>query len=718
MKYNVHLICNAHLDPVWQWRWTEGCSEALMTFRNAAEILEEYPELIFNHNEAILYQWVQKYDPKLFVRIQELVASGRWFISGGWYLQPDLNLPPVENLVRNIRMGRAFFKEYFAAEPRVAYNFDSFGHPWTLPGILRQFGYELYIHQRPEKEFLALPSSLYQWKGQDGSTIPAYRIEIGLYHNERHNIQQRLREGANLALELRRDVAVFWGLGDHGGGATRADLAKIRLYVDSDERVNFMHSTTDRFLEAIRPMMPDAPVHEGSLQRIFSGCYTSLSRIKRKALETSGAALQAEQLYSLADRQQYVPASLNAGYNHPLDDIWHDILFNDFHDILPGSCTEPAESDALDLYGRAMENLRRLNLDSVTRINQSATPLNASIPLTLFNSNPGLTTFPVEFECMSDYRPLWEGDWVLRLCDLEGNEIPSQEEQPEALLPFHAWRRKISFLATGLETGIHHFQVKAVNKTDDRRQTTDSTKKAVVPHPPSLIPHPSFLAVHDLADSWGTSTWAWRDVAGRFEPLRGSEKIIENGSVRSIHELIVTFNHSKIIVRQISYPDWPVTEYKIRIHWNEERMMLKLAIPISIRNPRLTAEVPGGTGLFPPDSQEHVHGRWLKLEEGDNRSRTTNDWHPSSGIRRIFIAHSGFHGFDFDGQEVRLSVLRSAAYCHEQGFSLDTGPYRKFMDQGVHDVRLAIWEDQAIDPGAIVEWLITPPLTWPHLPVG
>ncbi len=753
MKYNVHLICNAHLDPVWQWRWTEGCSEALMTFRNAAEILGEYPELIFNHNEAILYQWVQQYDPKLFTRIQNLVSDGRWFISGGWFLQPDVNLPPAENLIRNIRMGREFFKEHFGCEPRVAYNFDSFGHPGTLPGILKEFGYEMYIHQRPEKEFLNLPDSLYQWKGLDDNTVAAYRIEIGLYHNERFNIEQRLREGADLALKLGRDVAVFWGIGDHGGGASRADMDKIRKYIPTDDRVHFLHSTTDRFYEAVRPLIPEAPVHEGSLQRIFTGCYTSLARVKRKALEVSGAALQAERLAAAVetDNNPSLRAVGKGGVetdNNPsLQDIWRDILFNDFHDILPGSCTEPAEQDALELYGRAMENIRRMNMDSITRINQSAPELQAYIPVTVFHSNSGLTSFPVEFECMSDYRPLWTGEWVLKLFDREGNEIPSQEEQPEALLPFHRWRRKISFLAKDLGVGVHHFQARAMDDrrqtTDDRRQTTDDRRPTTDDRRrSSVIGHPSFLALHDTADSWGTATWAWRDVAGTFESVPGSGLVIESGPIRTIEQEIRRYGESRIIINRITYAGWPVTEYKIRVHWNEERMRLKLAIPIDMENPGLTAEIPGGSDVFPADAQEHVHGRWMIMTDdgrpttdassaaddgrpttdassaADDGRPTTDVSHRSSVVRQMGIAHTGLHGFDFDGKEIRLSVLRSAAYCHEQGFSLDSGPYHKFMDLGIHDFRIALWEDPSIDPGAIAEWLITPPLVWPHLPVG
>lgn len=714
MKNRIHLICNAHLDPVWQWRWTEGCSEAIATFRNAVEIIHEYPELIFNHNEAILYQWVQKYDTRLFNEIRELVARKRWFIAGGWYLQPDVNLPPYENLVRHIRTGRDYFKTEFGVEPKVAFNFDSFGHPAGMPKLLRDFGYEFYIHQRPEKEFLKLPDSLYRWKGLDNCTIPAYRIEIGLYHTERKNITQRLAEATTLALELGRDVALFWGLGDHGGGATRIDLNRIREFTANEQRVEFIHSTTDRFYESIKPLISGLPVYEGSLQRVFTGCYTSLSRIKRKAVEASGAAVQAERL-----------ASIVPGHPHPdLSDIWRDILFNDFHDILPGSCTEPAEQDALDLYGRAMENIRRLNMESITAINQSAESLKAHIPVTVFNSSHGLTSFPVEFECMSDYRPFWEGEWVLKLFDRQGNEIPCQEEEPEARLPFHRWRRKISFLAKDMGYGVHHFYLKPVEPPPCPLLGTEGAgalAEDVGAAEPGYL-HPSFprteqgevsfLVLPDTSDSWGTNTTAWREVIGRFEPEHG-ERIIESGVVRTIHESTLTYHQSKIIVHRICHAEWPVTLYKIRIQWNEEQKRLKLAIPAGMENPRLIAQIPGGSEEFAADSQEHVHGTWMMLQ-------SSGDVRPSQGSHLKFIAHNGLHGFDFDGKEVRLSILRSAAYCHEQGYDLNNGRSHKFMDLGIHEIRLAVWEGtgEMSDGMTLEEWIAAPPLVWPHLPIG
>jgi alpha-mannosidase len=767
MKNRVHLICNAHLDPVWQWRWTEGCSEAIATFRNAVEIIHEYPELIFNHNEAILYQWVKKYDARLFNEIRELVAQNRWFIAGGWFLQPDVNLPPYENLVRHIRIGREFFKGEFGVEPKVAYNFDSFGHTAGLPKLLRDFGYEFYVHQRPEQEFMQLPDSLYQWKGLHGASIPAYRIEIGLYHSERKNITQRLTEATNLALKLNRDVALFWGLGNHGGGATRIDLDRIREFTADEQRVEFMHSTTDRFYEAIKPLIPNLPLYEGSLQRVFTGCYTSLSRIKRKAIEASGAVLQAEKLIdivppptpSLARRGQEPLTGLRIG----LGEVWEDILFNDFHDILPGSCTEPAEQDALDLYGRAMENIRRLNMQSITSINQSVAPLKAHIPVTVFNSNAGLTTMPVEFECMSDYRPFWEGEWTLKLFDRQGNEIACQEEQPDARLPFHRWRRKISFLAKDLAPGVHHYYLTPVETSPNHtnslstspnpllinegaRNSTSALKESTFVPRPSLsfprtrgpfansqdLPKISFLVLNDTADSWGTNAFSYRDLAGKFEPEH-PERIIETGPIRNIYESNLTFHHSKITVHRICYADWPVTEYKIRIQWNEEQKRLKLAIPVPVENAKLTAQISGGSEIFPPNSQEHVHGTWLSLGVPDTRhpipdTLPPDTRHPTPDTlppdtrhptpdTLLLAAHNGLHGFDYDGSEVRLSILRSAAFCHEQGYNLDNGRSHKFMDIGIHEVRLAIWE-QGPDPDAVSEWLNAPPLVWPHLPIG
>ncbi len=730
----LHLICNAHLDPVWQWRWEEGCAETISTFRIAVELLHDYPEFIFNHNEAILYQWVLKYDPDLFAEIQKLVKAGRWCISGGWYLQPDVNLPGTESIIRHIAEGRRFFKQHFGVQPKVAYNFDSFGHSAGLPQILKQAGYHMYIHLRPQSTELELPADLYRWRGADGSEIIGYRIAVGLYHTEYDNIEQRLREGTELALKLDRDVPVFWGIGNHGGGATREDLEKIRAFQAQEKRVEVIHSTPDQFYHAVKEVAENAPIVAGDLQRIFTGCYASLSRIKRGALKSLHQLVQTETLRTATWwllGQEYPNAELT--------EAWRDHLFNDFHDILPGSCIEPAERDALELYGKVRETVRRLRLgaamafhsttnkdyhlaatamESTDPIPHGPGSLPATIPVIIMNTNPSLTRVPVEVECMISHRPKWSGVWHLKLFQTDGAEVPCQEEQPEALLPFNGWRRKVSFMADLAGIGVTHYYLQlmagerqsihaspALNfQFDDQQGLIGKLDIRGMNCLAGHLLQP--LVMEDNGDSWGTNCWAYRNVLGRFELEPGSFHVIESGPIRCMYQSVFAFRASRIVMDTIAYSQFPVLEYRLRIHWNEERSRLKLSIPTVFKTDQVTCEVPGGMVRRRADGEEHVHGRWCVIE--------------GSQAAALGVVNSGQHGLDLKDGELRLSILRSAAYCHEQGFKVEKYPARKFMDQGVHEARLLVTVGTPEQvrrwlPGLAV-WLNAPPFALAHLP--
>ena len=171
----INLIANAHLDPVWLWEWEEGAAAAISTFRVAADFCEEYEGFIFNHNEALLYEWVEEHEPSLFKRIQTLAKKGKWHIMGGWYLQPDCNMPSGESFVRQILLGRRYFREKFGAAPTTAVNFDSFGHTRGLVQILAKSGYDSYLFCRPAPTDCTLPSDDFIWTGFDGSSVMAYR---------------------------------------------------------------------------------------------------------------------------------------------------------------------------------------------------------------------------------------------------------------------------------------------------------------------------------------------------------------------------------------------------------------------------------------------------------------------------------------------------------------------------------------------------------------
>ncbi len=724
----LHLICGAHLDPVWQWRWEEGAAEALATFRTAVEILGEHDGLIFNHNEAVLYQWVEELDPALFQEIQKLAAQGKWSISGGWFLQPDVNLPGLESLIRQIAAGRLYFRRKFGVAPRVAYNFDSFGHGGGLPQVLLRAGYAMYIHMRPQAAELELPSDLYRWRGVDGSEILTYRIAVGLYHTERDNMEKRLKEGTALALKLGRDVPVFWGIGDHGGGATREDLKTIDKAMAREQRVRIIHSTPDKLYDALKGAAKTAPVFEGDLQRVFTGCYTSLSRLKRQAPQSLGLLTQAEALSAAAwwmNEQAYPEKALT--------EAWEAHLFNDFHDILTGSCTEPAERDALALYGKAGESARRVRLSAAAAFNRGPSRT-YYVPVTVLNANPSCPDVPVEVECMAGYRPFWKGKWRLRLFGPDGSEIPSQEEQPEALLPFNGWGRKLCFMAGLPGVGAAHYEVRAFKeKRDGRGSAAPARKKAENGSGPRLNfridPHTGLitslttggsnylsgtlmqpLEIDDDADSWGTERWSYRNIAGVFKQ-KGTPKNSASGPIRSITESVFACRKSQVIMETISYAAWPVLEFRLRIVWSEERRRLKLSIPTSLKAPSVLAEIPGGAVIRPADGREHVHGRWLLLQGALDGKEAA-----------LGVVSSGQNGFDFANGEIRLSVLRSAAYCHERGFRIRRAPTRKFADLGVHEVRVLV---TAGDPDRVrrmlpglAEWLSAPPYALAHLPIG
>ena len=189
----IHLICNAHLDPVWLWRWQEGCTEALSTFRVAEGFTDEFPGFAFNHNEAILYQWVKENEPDLFERIQQKVKEGKWHIMGGWYLQPDCNMPSGESMIRNMAEGRKFFLEEFGVQPHTAINFDSFGHSRGLVQILNQAGYDSYVVCRPAKDNFDFPEQNYLWKGFNGSEVIVHRSDENynsVYHLKRQKYKR------------------------------------------------------------------------------------------------------------------------------------------------------------------------------------------------------------------------------------------------------------------------------------------------------------------------------------------------------------------------------------------------------------------------------------------------------------------------------------------------------------------------------------------------
>lgn len=91
-----------------------------------------------------------------------------------------------------------------------------------------------------------------------------------------------------------------YGVGDHGGGPTRRDIERI---IDMNTWPVFPEirfGTFSEYFSLVEEIVDELPEVEGERNFIFTGCYTSQSRIK-KANRVSEAILnEAETFYTIS----------------------------------------------------------------------------------------------------------------------------------------------------------------------------------------------------------------------------------------------------------------------------------------------------------------------------------------------------------------------------------------------------------------------------------
>ncbi|MGV3712498.1 glycoside hydrolase family 38 N-terminal domain-containing protein, partial [Pseudolysinimonas sp.] len=225
----LHMIGNSHLDPVWLWPWQEGYQEARATFRSVLERMDEYPDFVFTCDQIVLLSWVEEQDPELFERIRERVAEGRWVNVGGWWVEPDNNMPMGESFARQGLYGQRYLMSRFGTLADVGMNVDPFGHNANIPMILRGQRMDSYMFLRPGKHESDLDDTLFHWQSPDGSRVLAYRIPFEYCSPPGDVAWQTEKSIAQLDGSLGEGM-VFYGVGNHGGGPTKANIESIYRY--------------------------------------------------------------------------------------------------------------------------------------------------------------------------------------------------------------------------------------------------------------------------------------------------------------------------------------------------------------------------------------------------------------------------------------------------------------------------------------------------------
>jgi alpha-mannosidase len=727
-----HLIGNSHLDPVWLWDWREGLNEGITTCRTILRLMRTFPELTYVRGETSIYRHIQENDPATFAQIRAMIDEGRWDVVGGTLCQPDTNLPATEVLCRQFAQGLDYMRRELGVRPRVAWAADSFGHSYGWPEIYSAAGMEYFAFSRPFEGDCPLPSPAFNWEGPGGRKVLSWRIPIGWYGSERGEVARRLDEYRSKAEQWGvENIAVTYGLGNHGGGPTALQIREIMAWRDANPDVTTEFSTFHRFFDALAAENKAYPVVSKELNFTLRGCFSSAFRYKKAYRRTENILLSAERTTSV----------VSASLDRPAPDLsaaWDSVLFNTFHDILPGSSLERTYEDQHAWLGVAFHDARRHELTALnalaarcdTRVPAPADDMPCAVPVMLWNPHPHPVSTHVEFEACLEYRPIL--NYVNRP-DALPVEVLNQEGKPVAFqlltvenqfgshLP---WRKRVLLPVTLPACG---FQVFSVGWNEAARPVAApaSLVRAEGDH---LISNGSLTVSARPGDTGVGLELDGRPLAGgilraaTFDDPFGSwgnhdgdlagddistvladwtvaqTKVLECGAFRASLWVMMTAGTSRLeLVLHVEQGTRQVRT-EARLLWNERSARLKLIIPDG--GASVLYEVPGGDVLR-GELGEVPGGRWIRADHA---------------ATPFIFASDGLYNFDLKNGSLRATVLRSTRYSRNSSSAATEEPWRPHLDLGEHRFQFAIAAADT-DAWALADSLeqpVTAMVTHPH----
>jgi alpha-mannosidase len=692
----LHMVGHAHLDPVWLWPWQEGYQEARATFWSAIHRMDEYPDFVFTSDQVVLLSWVEESDPVLFARIRERVAEGRWHLAGGWWVEPDCNLPGGESFVRQGLYGQRYLHEKFGVTATVGMNVDPFGHHGMLPQILRGQGLSSYCFMRPGPHESDLHGTAFWWESPDGSRVLGYRIPYE-YSSLPGDVSGQVDKSLGAADPALGDTMIFFGVGNHGGGPTRANIESIHRYDRMGSFGRMVISTPGRYLDELAKRLGEdglaaLPTWRGDLQMHAPGCYSAHSGIKIWQRRAQAAILSAERWATVG--------STLFGLAHPRADLgraWRQILFNQFHDVLPGSAIESAYDDARDQLGEAVAIAKRI----ITRTHNVIArhvdiPLEeATQPVLVFNPHPWPVTTHVELQ----YGAQPAGVHVV---DAEGrptiaqpvDSVATTDDLARGATVFEAAVPALGYRLYRLRPGAARLTSSlratgTVLENDLLRAEFDSETgwlSALRDKRTGLDLLAGALGEHTQICQDPTDTWGHRVRSYRWPgtPMRTTRVILrEAGPLRARLRVEREWHRSTMVEEFILGHRADSLEVRVTIDWREQAHQLKLCFPTGLKEPVSTYEIPFGAVGRPVDGAENPGQSWVDVSGTiDGRA---------AGLALVTNAK---HGYDVapgtpggDTPGIGVTAVRSPVYSWHDPRRLDPDGFYTYQDQGVQSFR-------------------------------
>ncbi|MFD1723054.1 alpha-mannosidase [Amnibacterium endophyticum] len=684
----IHMFGNSHLDLVWLWPWQEAYREARATFASALDRMDEHPDFVFTCDQVVLLAWVEEQDPALFARIVERAAEGRWVNAGGWWVEPDCNLPTGESLVRQGLVGQRWLRSRFGKHADVGMNVDPFGHAGTIPQILAGQRLDSYCFLRPMAHEMDLPANLFRWVAPDGTGVTAYRIPYE-YQTAWTSVDRHVEKAIAELPPGDEDLMVFFGVGDHGGGPTKAEIETVHRFDALGSFGALELSTPRRYFDAVRDRA--LPEVTGDLQHHSPGCYSAHSGIKIWMRRAQSALLVAERWAAVLETETGVDAPRAA-----LAEAWRAVLENQFHDVLPGTAIEAGFDDARDQLGGATAAAKRITARAhavlAGRIDLPLDP--ATQPVVVFNPHPWPVRADVELH-------LGVGGEVDpdRVTTEAGERVPSQPiasrsqvgrsvgaavafaaDLPplgHAVYRLHRSRSRSGGGAGTVVRGPLHLE------NDRLRVELDPATGdlAVLLHKASGIDLLAGAAgPHVQISADGSDTWGHRVVsyAGPGEPMR-LERIVprEDGALRGVLRVERSWGASRLVEEVVLGRDADHVEVRVVLDWRERAHLMKLRWPVALEDPAAITQIPFGVQARPVDG-------------GEQPGQSFVDLTGSIGGRRAGLAvlNDAKHGYDFSpagggrSPSIGITAVRSPVHAWHDPTPLDPDRVYSYQDQG------------------------------------
>jgi alpha-mannosidase len=691
-----HLTGSTHIDAAWLWPRSETVDVVKRTFGTALQLMDEYPTYTYTQSSALYNQWMAGNNPDMNAEIKRRVQEGRWELVGGMWVEPDLNMPDGESQVRQLLMGQRTFEQLYGVTTRVGWNPDSFGYDWQLPQIYKKSGIDYFVTQKLKaNETNPLPFKLFWWESPDGSKVLTY-FPHGHHADDVNPV--RLSNDLVKARTQAPGMLELWdlyGVGDHGGGPTRAILDQGLHWMQPDKMVPVMRfGTAQSYFTSIEKRispqsptwnyaamadgagaLPAPPAGEISIptwkdELYFEhhrGTYTTQAGHKRNLRDSEEWMLNAEKYSSLAwlDGLSYPATELN--------DAWKKVLFNHFHDLAAGSGIGVIYQDAQHDYDEVRWATDEASAKALHAIAANVdTRAAGTVPVMVFNPlgwpRSGLVEVNVQM-------PAATADGVSVL-DGKQHVLPSKILSSDARTNIYHLSVEVAdvpslgyevlHVVPGKRAFASDLKVSGMTLENARlRVTVDAYTGCITSlynkedNFETLAPGACGNQLQLFKDTPRNDD-AWNIDPGTLDHMTAlmqadSVQLLEKGPMGGMIRVSRTWQSSKFVQDIVLDAGSDQVNVVNDIDWHETHILLKVAFPLAASSKLATYEIPYGTINRPTtrdNSWEEAKFevpalRWADLGNGTNGFAVIND---------------SKYGYDDKDNVLRLTLLRSPVY--------------------------------------------------------